>query len=505
MSISCVGVKAQGPEPARQITAAIEIKGIAGVQRIPLAIPPEGTPIEETVDWPAIGALREVVLSVSHTGEGGPAAGTILIDGRFERLSPIRKLGMLPWARPAGVLLASLLLAMLMGSLRSATRRRLQDGPALPVRPSWVQGLREDLVRGSGTVFIVLLALAIFLLGEQRPLDAGWTALGIAVAGMAIAGWWKHGLTGKSLTAREAFQDALVSGLLAVSASPMAILQPPGSWGELLLLSQTVAAVTAILYHAANAHRITSSGRHLTAKAAALIVGTPYVFGSLVLLESGILLRLLGDGPAAGLVATNPAVVEFVGRVLVLFGFNEVVAAGLGLATRGRLLRSPRAHLAMLAVAIAAVAGPWIAALGSGPTVASWTVAQRWLPTVLTTMLSQAGLWAEAYLVTGMTMDAIHGQAPSRESVLEHPVQGMKKAMVYGGVFMGSLYALGALWEVPLVRWMGTTLPVLSACVLGALAFPLLKTIIESFDGSPPFFRRLGGIIGIRSSSCEAP
>jgi cyclic beta-1,2-glucan synthetase len=37
---------------------------------------------------------------------------------------------------------------------------------------------------------------------------------------------------------------------------------------------------------------------------------------------------------------------------------------------------------------------------------------------------------------------------------------------------------------------MGTTLPVLSACVLGALAFPLLKTIIETFDGSPPFFRR---------------
>ena len=89
-----------------------------------------------------------------------------------------------------------------------------------------------------------------------------------------------------------------------------------------------------------------------------------------------------------------------------------------------------------------------------------------------------------------MAMDAIHGQAPSRESTLGHPVQGMRKAMVYGGVFMGSLYALGAVGEAPLVRWMGTTLPVLSACVLGALAFPLLKTIIETFDGSPPFFRR---------------
>ena len=184
-----MALKAQGTEPVRQVAAALEIKGAAGVQRIPLPIPPEGTPVEEALDWPAIGALREVVLSVSHTGEGGPATGTILIDGRFEQLSPVRKLGMLRWARAAGVLLASLLLAMLVGFLRSATRRSVaRIGPALPVRPSWVQGLREDLVRGSGAVFMVLLALAIFQLGEQRPLDAGWTALEIAVAGMVHRG-----------------------------------------------------------------------------------------------------------------------------------------------------------------------------------------------------------------------------------------------------------------------------------------------------------------------------
>ena len=148
----------------------------------------------------------------------------------------------------AGVLLASLLLALLVGSLRSATRRWLQDRAELRAGAALhgLRGLREDLIRGSGVVFMVLLALAIFQLGEQRPLEAGWTALGIAVAGVVLAGWWKFGLTGRSPTAREVFQDALVTGLLAVSASPMAILQPPGSWCELLLLSQTVAAVTAI-------------------------------------------------------------------------------------------------------------------------------------------------------------------------------------------------------------------------------------------------------------------
>ena len=210
---------------------------------------------------------------------------------------------MLRWARAAGVILASLLLAMLVGSLRSARRRPVGEdraGPALPVRPSWVRGFREDLVRGSGAVFIMLLALGIFLLGEQRPLDAGWTALEIAVAGVALAGWWNYGLTGKHPTAREAFQDALVTGLLAVSASPMAILQPPGSWSELLLLSQTVAAVTALIYHAANAHQITSTGKHLDGEGrgddrSAL----PTCSAAWCCWNRASCCELLGDGPAA--------------------------------------------------------------------------------------------------------------------------------------------------------------------------------------------------------------
>jgi cyclic beta-1,2-glucan synthetase len=495
-----IGVKSLGTQTSRQIAAAMEIKGTAGVQRIPLAVQPEWRPSEEMVDWNAVGTLREVVLSVSHAGDGGPATGTILIDGRFERLSPIRKLGMLPWARLAGVLLVSLLMASLIGSLHAMTRWWPGDesgdrGPEAsvvlpPPRLSWSRDLRSDLVRGGGTVFVILLALAVFLLGEQKPLDAGWMALGMALAGVAVAEWWKYGLTGIHLTAQEVFQDSLVSGLLAVSASPLAILQPPASWGDLLLLSQTVATVATLVYHAANASCIASSGRHLGAASAALIAGTPYVFGNLVLLESGSLLSALGNGFTAGALTLFPAGAESLGRVIVLFVFNEAVAGGLGLATRGKLLKSPTAHLAMMAVTVAAVAAPWVAALGSGAVMASWSVAQRWGPTVLTTMLSQAGLWAEAYLITGMAMDAIHGEAPSRESVFRHPVQGIKKGMVYSGVFMGSLYTLGALWEVPLVRWLVEAFPVLATTLLGALIFPLLKTIIESFDGSPPFFRR---------------
>jgi cyclic beta-1,2-glucan synthetase len=149
------------------------------------------------------------------------------------------------------------------------------------------------------------------------------------------------------------------------------------------------------------------------------------------------------------------------------------VANGLGMATRRTLLRSPRAHLSLLAVA-------------------SWPAGLRLLAAVVTTVVSQAGLWAEAYLITGMVLDAIHGQAPSAGSASGHPVEGMKKGMVFSGTFMAIVYGLGWLGEVPDVRRLAGLYPVLAAVTLGALAFPLIKTIVESFDGSQAFFRRVG-------------
>ncbi len=496
-----LAVKAAEPGPARQITAAIEIKGTAGLQRIPLEIQSDWASVEQTIDWPLIGTVKEVVFMVNSISNRAPASGTILIDARFERLPVLRKLSLSTGVRFAGVLLASLMIWLVTALLRaiggwrsgSDTDFRVETlvvRPA-PARAAGLQQLMGDLVRSAGVVLIALLVIETFSLGSRGRLETGWTALGLAVAGAAVAEWWKIGLTGKHLTSLEAFQDVLASGLLATSASSLAILQVPASWSELFLLSQTVAAAALLVYHAANAYRLASSSRHLGAAAAALIVATPYVVGGLVLLESDSLAQSLGNGLTIGLLESHPAVLEFLGRVFVLFCFNEAVALGLGLTTTGSLLKSPRAHASMLAVAIAAVAAFPIAALGSGATVAAWPMAQRLVAVVLMTVLSQAGLWAEAYLVTGMLLDAIHGQAPSRDTVFNHPVMGMKKGMVYSGVFMGCLYTLGLLWELPFIRWMADENPIIAATLLGASVFPLIKTIIETFDGSPPFFRRL--------------
>jgi cyclic beta-1,2-glucan synthetase len=496
-----VGVKTNSPEEARQVSAYLELKGTAGVQRVAMDIHPQWAFAEAMVNWSAIGVLNEVVVSMTGTGDAGQARGAILIDVRFEELSFFRKLSLSWWARTGGVLFTSMAISLLVGLMRWRPGRGQENQTGseqgslvqrLPLEQTrWPRSLLRDLVQGLGVVLIVLLALVINELGSMGPLEVGWTAIALACAGAAVAEFWKYGLTGRHLTGPEVFQDTLVTGLLATSSSSLAILQAPAAWSELFLLSQTVAAAAALFYHLAGAYRLATTGKHLNAASAVLIVGTPYVIGGLTLLESGNLLRSAGNFITAALVADRPEISELAGRVFVLFSFNEAVALGLGLATRGVLTRSFRAHTSMLAVAVAAVVAPWVAAMGSGATVAAAPAIPRFAAILLTTMISQAGLWAEAYLVTGLIMDAIHGQAPSGGSASGHPVTGMKKAMVYSGVFMGGLHTLGALREMPLVQWASENQPILTATLLGALTFPLIKTVIETFDGSPPFFRRL--------------
>ncbi|MEJ7640307.1 MAG: hypothetical protein WKF75_20660 [Singulisphaera sp.] len=285
-------------------------------------------------------------------GEGA-ASGTIDLDVRFERC---RSRGGSPRTGPRGSAACS------WSAWSRPCWRAWRRGDRRPSAPG---GLLRDASRGGG--------------GGDRgpgdrhlcprlrgPMEVGWLPLGFAVVGVALGEWWKYGLTGRHLTPVEALRDGLATGLLAASSSPLAILQAPREWSDLLALSGVVAAVAAARYHAAHAAKVASSGRHLGGIAGALIVGTPYAVGGLVLLESAELMRTLGNDLAARALSSRPEAAGFLGRVAVLFAFNELAANALGLATKETPLRSAKAHLALLAVAVAAIAGPWIAAQGSG-------------------------------------------------------------------------------------------------------------------------------------------
>ncbi len=179
-----------------------------------------------------------------------------------------------------------------------------------------------------------------------------WPAwrLAIRLAGIArghrrprLAEWSKYGLTGKHLTPREAAQDVFVSGLLAASGSSLLVLQSPAAWSDLFALSSTVAAVVFTLYHAINTYRL-ASGRHLSTTAAAMIVAPPYLLGALLLLEPTSVLQAWAGGLTTGLPAAGRAMIEGLGRLLVVFAFNEAVVNGIGLAVRRTPLRSLKAH-----------------------------------------------------------------------------------------------------------------------------------------------------------------
>jgi cyclic beta-1,2-glucan synthetase len=473
------------------ISVALEVKGTAGTQRLPLDLQSGWTYHEAALDWPRVGRVNEVVCLISPIGDRTPPAGrfeSVDVDVHFARLSWVRRLSTTAPGRMSGVVA----LGVLGAGLTWLLRRLRVGGSSEESRGPRERGLARDFVAGAGLVFIAVLVVAVYEIGARGPLEAGWTSLAVAVAGAAVAQWWKRGLTGANLTPLEVVQNLLATGVLAAASSPLAILQVPGAWPDVLLLSQTVAAAATLVYHLASVARLATSGRHLGDFAGALIVGTPFAIGALVVLESGPLLQSLGAVLVMGSEVVAPLAREVLGRVALLFGFNVLAANALGLVTRRTLLRSGRAYAAMLAVAAAAVAAPWIAAYASALIAPSSSDLFRLMVAVVGTVLSQVGLWAEGYLVTGMILDAIHGRAPSRETTASHPLLGVKKGAVYSGTFMAILYGLALLWGLPGVRAMASASPQVVALVFGALAFPLAKTIIETFDGSYAFFQRVG-------------
>jgi cyclic beta-1,2-glucan synthetase len=490
------------------VTAAVEVKGTAGIQRIPATIGADRH--EVAIDWPKVGQLTEVVVSVNPTG-AKLATGTLDIDVRFEQLSATRKLSMHPAGRLGGVLLVVGLMAGFVALVR--VRARHDSGRSAVGQVSNLSGqvgnlshrdtgsaphngvsnpLGRDFVRGVGLVAIVALVLGIYHVGGLGRLEVGWLAVGLALAGIVVAGWLKWGLTGRHLTAGEVLVSGLATGLPAASASAMALFQAPASWAEVLQLSQTGAAGIVLAYHAANFARLSASGRHLDLAVGGLLVGLPYAVGGLLLLRADGLLRELGSMLTAGLLAEHPEAMEVPARVLVVFAFNEAVANGLSLATRRTLLRPFTGHLALLAVAALVVAAPWVAAAGSSQRTAALAGGPRAVVAVVTAALSQAGLWAEVYLITGLALDALRGRPPSADTAARLPVEGARKAAVFAGVLMAIVHVAGLLWQIETVRTLATDAPVLLAALAGALAFPLIKTVVETFDGSQYFFERAG-------------
>lgn len=378
------------------------------------------------------------------------------------------------------------------GATKSQHTPRLRYLTAALVRES-----PRDIAFGTAAVLTAALALAIQWLATKSLLDGGYVYLAVAVAGGVVGQLWKLAATGQRLTATEAFRDVLATGLLAASVSNQSVGQAPVAWADLLSLSATGATVFLLIYHLANAYTLLTAKRHLSAAAGITIITTPYAFGLLLALESDALVGTVGRvlllfGFCQFVVGAVCLTVEAVGwdkRTAVPLGFTRFLSVGLRYACP-TLWLSPTVHLYLLALAAAAIAAPRVADLGSGAV--TLPVAMQPFAALIATVLSQGALWALVFMLTGIILDGMRRKPPSAKSIFEHASSGLRKGMVFSGLLMGILFFLSALVHWPAAARAYHAAPWLVLAAGGAAAFPLARTIIESFDGSQSFFSRAG-------------
>ena len=145
----------------------------------------------------------------------------------------------------------------------------------------------------------------------------------------------------------------------------------------------------------------------------------------------------------------------------------------------------------LLACAAYAAASPAIADLATNPgTLAIGGVAWRGFA-VVGAALAQAGLWVQTHLVTGALLDALRGRRPTRRAAYHHAGEGLVRGAVFGGFFMALIQGTALCLALPGVDAWLRAAPLFGVALAGGLLFALARTVVESFDGSQPFFRRL--------------
>ncbi len=297
--------------------------------------------------------------------------------------------------------------------------------------------------------------------------------------------------TGRWNTPQKAVQDFLVVALLAFSVeSRMTVWQAPASWGDLLHVTGFASSLVIILYFLLVIFFLTARGHREPLRCAVAVLSLPLLFNWLLLLQAPVLLQQTGLALSIGF-RKAPEGLQTLGRAGVLIVFNQAVAALVCLLVSGRLIRTLSVHGLLVGSGLWCSLTPLIADWGSLPAVAALPPLMSLITVIIAAMTSQAGLWAEVYLLTGILLDGLHEKKPAWYWDRQHFRSGCVKGAIYSGLFMGIIHTGSALFHQYHVRLFLTAHPALASGIAGACLFPLVKTIIESFDVSAPFFGRL--------------
>ncbi|MFO1075191.1 MAG: hypothetical protein U1E17_21355 [Geminicoccaceae bacterium] len=341
-------------------------------------------------------------------------------------------------------------------------------------------------VRAGAGLALLLVAVAA---GAQ---GAAWWQPPLAVAAALAGLMLLHGpATTPPAALRAALPFAAVVGLLALSADPaLRVWQAPTAWLDLARLSTVGTLLALALLLAGAAWTLQRHGRLPRPLSALTFLALPYLLGAFFALAAPGLLSELGQRLGLGL-ATSPLVQLLLGRAVLLLLLNELLVVGTGWLIDRRWSRDARLHLVLLASALLAAASPQLATLATSALVAGLPFLLRGAALVLLGGAALGALWAQTFLLTGVMLDAIHGRRPSYEVAARHWRDGAGKGAVYSGVFILLVQLLAAAVAAPSLRALLAYAPLPTAAAAGALLYPLARTILESFDGSQPFFLRL--------------
>lgn len=457
-----------------------EVKGSAGVQTIPLVLRERSGHGVLLLDVPRVGAWNETVLVVAHPGGPVSLKGELVIKAELEAWAPWR----LAMASHLGQWLGLLVVALLAAAIAHVTVRRR---PVAMLTSGW----HRDFLFGLACLLGVVSILALLATTNTSPGRFPFTPMGVALAGAAMATLFSRLWAGRGSTAAETFRHVLIPGLLTVAAGDLSIWTAASQWGDLGQMTRFSAVVFWTLYHLANVRRLLATQHPLDAVMGLRLVSIPFLFGILLLLPNRELMLQAGSVFLPGAWGGYELRVV-VGLMLVLIVFNLAAAVACGGANgKGWFSRlwDASSLRVLSAAAMAVVVSPLIADMGSG--LYDLPVVLQPLASIVATMFSQGLLWAEAYLLTGMLLDAMHRRKLNGSALTSTAQKGFRNGMVFSGWFMG-LLTLGQLVAAsPFWRHAYYAAPLLSWACLGAIMFPLIKTIIESFDGSPSFVRRL--------------
>lgn len=285
------------------------------------------------------------------------------------------------------------------------------------------------------------------------------------------------------------FDAAVVAGYVLLCNPALTLWHAAANWSELFRMSSVGAGAAVGLYISIIAIIGFMSARRPSVPAAIATVAIPFVFCIFMALGSDLptqLGRALTFGAMTSVMAQT-----WIGASIALFVVNEAIIAGAIVALGRRRPLDLRLHSTLAFAAIFAAATPLLATAGSTALVASLPPILAVLVMALAAAAAQAGLWGQTYLATQAIADLLAGRPPIAPGIRGPWVSGMKKGAVYGFVFIALVTGAGALiaWA-PFLQFLAFT-KFAGACLIGALLYPLARTVMESTDSTSPFAGRL--------------